>query len=131
MPLVNNVLGKFKDELNVQIMEEFVGLRSKVYAYKIFENEKETKKAKGIKNDVVQKEICFEDFRKCLLTRKPDCKNQNMFRTKKHDIYSVQQNKESLSAYDDKRFILENGINTLAWGHSKIQGTSFLSRFKH
>jgi hypothetical protein len=25
----------------------------------------------------------------------------------------------SESAYDDKRFVLENGINTLAWGHYK------------
>jgi len=26
-----------------------------------------------------------------------------------------------LSAYDDKRFILENDLNTLAWGHYKIK----------
>ncbi|CAI6377125.1 unnamed protein product [Macrosiphum euphorbiae] len=39
--------------------------------------------------------------------------------TKKHDIFTVEQNKKALSVYDDKRFILENGINTLAWGHYK------------
>jgi hypothetical protein len=71
MPIVKKkVLGKFKDELNGQIMEEFIGLRSKLYAYKLFENGKETKKAKSIKKNVVQKQICFKDFRKCLLTKK-------------------------------------------------------------
>ncbi|KAF0742939.1 Uncharacterized protein FWK35_00028154 [Aphis craccivora] len=39
--------------------------------------------------------------------------------TKKHDICTVEQNKKALSVYDDKRFILDNGIDTLAWGHYK------------
>jgi hypothetical protein len=122
IPLVNKkVLGKYKDELNGKIMEEFIGLRSKLYAHKIFENEKEVKKAKGIKKNVIQKEICFEDFRKCLLTKEPIYKKRKMFRTKNQYIYTVEQNKKAISAYDDKRFILEDGINTLAWGHYKIQ----------
>jgi hypothetical protein len=56
MTLVNKeILGKFEHEINGQIMEEFIGLRSKLYAYEIFENGKEAKKARGIKKNVVQK----------------------------------------------------------------------------
>jgi len=96
MPLVNKkVLGKFKDELNGKIMEEFVGLRAKMYADKVFEDEKETKKIKGIRKNVVQKEITFDDFKKCLLTENPIYKKQNMFRTRMHEIYMVEQNKKA------------------------------------
>ena len=88
--LVNKkVLGKFKVELNGQIMEEFIGLRSKLYAYKIFENEKEAKNAKGVKKNFIQKEICFEDFSNCLLTKEPIYKKRNVFRTQNHHIYTL------------------------------------------
>lgn len=86
----------------------------------MFEDEEERKNAKGVKKNVIQKEICFEVFRKCLLTKEPIYRKQNLFRTENHDIYTVEQIKKALSAYDDKRFVLENGINTLAWGQYKI-----------
>jgi hypothetical protein len=52
-------------------MEEFIGLRSKLYVHHILENEKEFKKAKGIKKNVILKDILCEDYRKCLLTKEP------------------------------------------------------------
>ncbi|KAE9543657.1 hypothetical protein AGLY_002053, partial [Aphis glycines] len=120
LPLVNKkVLGKFKDELNGKIMTEFIGLRSKLYSHRILDSEKEIKKSKGVKKNVVENKICFDDFKNCLLTKKPKYVIQNLFRTKKHDIFTVEQNKKALSVYDDKRFILNNGIDTLAWGHYK------------
>jgi len=133
IPLVNKkVLKKFKDELNGKIMEEFVGLRSKMYAHRVFEDKKETKKIKGIKKNVVQKIITFNDFKNCLLNKNLVYRKQNMFRTKIHDIYTVEQNKKALSAYDDKRHILENCIDTLAWGHYqiRIEKDQFLNHLK-
>ena len=38
----------------------------------------------------------------------------------KHDVFTEEVNKVALSANDDKRHILEDGINTLALGHYKI-----------
>ena len=95
MPLVKKkVIGKFKDELNGQIMEEFISLRSKLYSYKLLEG-KEGEKAKGIKKNVVQKEISFKDYRNCLLTKEPIYKKQNIFRTDNHNIYTVKLNKKA------------------------------------
>ena len=64
-----------------------------MYAYKLFENGKEAKKGKGVKKNIVQREICFEDFRICLFSKEPIYKKQNLFRTQQHEIFTVEQNK--------------------------------------
>ena len=46
-------------------MKEFIGLRPKMYSYKIGEKD-EPKKCKGIKKCVVKKTISFEDYKRCL-----------------------------------------------------------------
>ena len=44
------VLGMFKDEAGGKIIDEFMGLRAKLYSYKMFEG-KESKKCKGVKQE--------------------------------------------------------------------------------
>ena len=41
--------------------------------------------------------------------------------SEKHNIGSYVINKISLSCDDDKRYILDNGINSLAYGHENIE----------
>ena len=113
------VLGMFKDEVNGDIIDEFVALRAKLYSFKMFEG-KEIKKCKGIKKSVVKKSITHEDYKKCLLTGKEQLRKQNIIRSYKHEVYTEEVNKVALSASDDKRYILEDGIGTLALGHYKI-----------
>ena len=48
------VLGMFKDEAGGKIIDEFVGLRAKLYSYKMLEG-KESKKCKGVKNQLLKK----------------------------------------------------------------------------
>ena len=40
--------------------------------------------------------------------------------SKNHNLGTYGTNKRSLSCFDDKRYILKNGINTLAYGHKDI-----------
>ena len=63
------VVGMMKDELGGNIMTEFVGLRAKLYSYKMLDD-KETKKCKGIKKSVVDKTISFEAYKECLWGKK-------------------------------------------------------------
>lgn len=115
------VLGLFKDECSGKIIVEYIGLRPKLYCYKIFESLVK-KKAKGIKNNVVQRGITFDDFKSCLLDRNSNiCKQQTTFKSKKHVIRTVTVNKIALNARDDKRVTLNDGVNTLAYGHYKLK----------
>ncbi|XP_068993889.1 uncharacterized protein [Neodiprion pinetum] len=68
MPLANKkILGLLKDEDNGRIMLEFVGLRAKLYAFRVLGDEKDNKCAKGVKGSALRKinfhrlfGMCFE-----------------------------------------------------------------------
>ena len=67
-----------KDEAGGKIIEEFVGLRAKLYSYKMFEDGKEEKKCKGIKKPVVKKNITHENYKECLFSGEPQMRKMNV-----------------------------------------------------
>ena len=107
------VIGKFKDEVGGIQITHFVGLRPKLYTFKV-EEKGETRKAKGVKKNVIKKSLSFEDYKKFLFTKDELMKEMNIIRSQNHNIYSMTINKVALSANDDKRLICSNKINTLA-----------------
>ena len=113
------VIGMFKNEAMSMVIDEFVGLRAKLYSFKMFEGE-ETKTCKGVKKSVIKKSITHEDYINCLFTGKEQLRKMNVIRSYKHEVYTETVNKVALSYKDDKRYILEDHINTLALGHYKI-----------
>ena len=113
------VLGMFKDEAGGKIIDEFVALRAKLYSYKMFEG-KESKKCKGVKKLVVKNSITHEDYKNCLFTGKEQLRKMNVIRSHKHDIYTEEVNKITLSPSDDKRHILEGQTATFALGNYRI-----------
>ena len=106
------VIGKFKDEVGGKQITHFVGLRPKLYSFKVEDNS-EPRKAKGVKKNVIKNASSFEDYKKCLFSEEV-MKDMNIIRSKNHDIYSMTVNKLALPANDDKRLICENKINTKA-----------------
>ena len=117
--LNKKVLGMFKDEAGGEIIDEFVGLRAKLYSFKMLEGE-ESKKGKWVKKLVVKKNITHENYKNCLFTGKEQLQKMNIIRSHGHDIYTEEVNKVALCPNDDKRHILEDGVHTLALGHYKI-----------
>ena len=114
------VLGMFKDEAAGKSIKEFVGLRSKLYSFKMDEG-KENKRCKGIKKAVVERTIRHEDYKTCLTTGKEQLRRQNIIRSYDHVLYTEEVNKIALSAADDKRYLLKDSFDTLAWGHRRIK----------
>ena len=109
----------FKDEVGGKVIDEFVGLRSKFYSDKMFEGE-ESKICKGVKKSVVKKSIVHEDYKKCLFTGKEQLRKMNVIRSHRHEVYTEEVNEIALCPCDDKRYILEDGVHTLALGHYRI-----------
>ena len=121
--LNKKVLGMFKDEADGKVINEFVGLRAKLYSYKMFEGE-ESKKCKGVKKSMVKNSITHEDYKKCLFKGKERLQKMNVIRSRKHEVYTEEINKVALCPNDDKRHILEDGVHTLALGHYRIKQNS-------
>lgn len=118
IPLINKkVPGLFKDEMGGKYITNFVGLRSKLYSLKT--PNKIIKKAKGVKSCVVR-DLSINDYENILLNGGVIRKNNIMFKSIRHEIFTRSVNKVALSRNDDKRSISVDNITTRAWGHAFI-----------
>ena len=114
------VIGKFKDELHGACMTQFVGLRPKLYSFEYVDASGQVKgknTAKGVKECVKDSTLHFADYERCLREMCVTTVSMNTIRSDKHKLYTYNVNKIGLSAYDDKRYICEDGVTTLAHGH--------------
>ena len=105
----SKVLGIFKDEAGGKQIVEFVGLRAKLYSYKMLGGFEEKK---GVTKNVTKRSIQFDDYRECLFSRKEQQRKMNVIRSHCYEIYTEEINKISLSSDDDNRVIMADGIYT-------------------
>ena len=113
------VPGKFKDELNGTVIRQFCGLRSKMYVISYPEEnaELERKKAKGVAKATIEKELCFNLYEQTLFDKTEMLASMDIIRSRSHNIHCEKVRKKTLSCFDDKRWLLDDGISSLAYGH--------------
>ena len=98
------VIGLMKDELGGKIITEFGTLRPR-------------NKEIGTKKCVIKRMIKFNDYKNCLLKDKVILKSQQIFISKKHDVYTENINKIALSNNDDKRIVSSDKIMSYPYGY--------------
>ena len=107
------VLGKYKIETSKSVfIDEFVCLRSKMYAFKCGNYSKN--KLKGISKSQ-SKNIKFEEYKKCLDGEEyqQECDNY-IIRSINHEMVLQKVKKSTLSIFDDKRCYINN-IESIPW----------------
>ena len=115
--LNSKVLCMLKDEADEKQIVSFVGLRAKLYSYKMLDGS-EDKKCKGVTRNVTERIIQFDDYRECLFSRQEQHRKMNAIRSHCHKIYTEEINVIALSSDDDQRVIMADAIHTLAYGHT-------------
>ena len=107
----NKVIGKMKYEFGGTIATEFVGLKSKMYSIKKIDG-RESNTAKGV--NIATK---FNDFEDVFFNKKIIKHKMKRIQAKNHKIGNYEIDKISLSCFDDKRYVLDDGIHTRAYFH--------------
>ena len=105
------VIGKMKDEFGEVIVTEFVGLKYKMYSMKKIDG-KECNAAKEVSTATE-----FDGFKDVLFNEKIVRYKMKRIQSKKHQLGNYKIDIISLSCFDDKRYVLDDGICTLAYFH--------------
>ena len=109
-------LGQMKDETNGAPVREFVGLRAYSFTCRI----KRRKESKRCFKDNRKKEFRFDMYKQTIFNETAQYSSMYSIRSHLHQLYGEKMNKCSLSAFDDKRYLLDS-TTSLAYGHYKIK----------
>jgi hypothetical protein len=113
------VNGKFKDETKSVLIEEFIALKSKMYIARLITG-KDKLAAKGVKTHVINNDLKAVMYTESLNLGKVFYNKQYQIVSKKHQIFTKEIQKLTLSGFDDKRYICKDNISTLAFGNYNL-----------
>ena len=103
-----------KDEYGGTPIKEFIGSKPKSYSVTDVNNcEKNIHKGHD-------SNIRSNEFKDIIINKKVVGHKLKKITSKNHKMYTQENNKISLSSFDDKRYIVEDGMTNLAYGHKDI-----------
>ena len=111
--------GRFKIEADGKPIYQFCGIRSKLYSI-LFGDESNVIAACGVQRSVKDRCLRHKMFLDTLKSLNDTRLAQDMFRSLKHNMQIISTTKTALTPYDDKRFLKDDGIESLAYGHRAI-----------
>jgi hypothetical protein len=114
-PKNKKMLGKMKDEYNGKVIRAFYGVGAKVYCLEL--EDEVIKKGSSVKTYVKRKYLSQYDYENCVLKDAAIKKKYFITTISDHNIKTTLTTRTVLSPGDDKRFVLPDKINTLAWGY--------------
>lgn len=117
------IVGRFKDECAGECIKEYVGLRAKCYSL-LLDNQEQKNTGKGVKKQIL-KRTSHDRYKDCIFHNNDSTKmvvqaEMNFIRSENHSVYNETIRKVALSSYDDKKFIVNDGITQLSYGHWRI-----------
>ena len=81
----------------------------------------------GISKSVNKVVLRHEMYKECLMNVELRTHKISRIGSELHQIYTYSFCKISLSPFDDKRYVLDDKINTLAYGHYAISSNLYMS----
>ena len=67
------------------------------------------------------KKLEFKDYDDVLENETEKRENMNFIQSKKHNVNTIKVNKICLSCFDNKKYLLNDGISSYAYGLHKIR----------
>ena len=108
-------IGKINKKATGVAIEEFFGLKPKMYSYLVNDNS-ELKKGKGVNRNVVAT-ISHNEYKDVLLNKKCVKNSTSRIQGKHHRIGTYEINEIFLSCFNNKIYIENNGYDGLALGY--------------
>ena len=78
-----------------------------------------------MKKNVIEKEITHGHYKEALFQRKQFMHKMKILRSEGHEMYGMCMNKISISPFDTKRWIADDGIQTRAYRHFRRAEASY------
>jgi len=126
------VIGKMKDECAGKLLVEVVGLRAKMYSLLVMDPvtnvRKSTMKAKGIRKAAMTN-ITHDSYKRKLFNQEENRVVIRRIGQVMHNVLTYEQRKRALCAFDDKRYLCDDRIHTLAHGKRKLMISIYVVHF--